>query len=273
MGAIIIVIFLMAWPLIVWQMFGSSEDDSLSKDEVRSVVQEAVGTQVSMAQPVAVADNGTVNQGDLDTMINNAVATEMASYIPTVTPIPPTPMPVPIAESVDDDPFTGPDDAKVVIVEFSDFQCGYCNRFYEETLPQILANYPNDVKFVYRDYPIFGEDSERAAMATECANDQGKFWEMHNRIFAIHQEAEPPALSADTLMSFAEEIGVEDMDTFQSCLDSQQYLQEMTSDREAAMTYGFRGTPGFLVNGIRVNGAMPYDYFESLIQEQLAAGS
>ncbi len=96
----------------------------------------------------------------------------------------PTPQPVAVA-SVDDDPYLGPVDAPVTIIEFSDFQCPFCKRFFDETLSQIKQQYEGQVKFVYRDFPISSIHpwAQKAGEAAECADDQGKFWEYHDLIF------------------------------------------------------------------------------------------
>ena len=136
-------------------------------------------------------------------------------------------------------------------------------------MPQILAAYPEQVKFVYRDFPIFGEDSARAAMATECAEEQGQFWEMHNTLFdgIASQEL---ALDEDSLVSAAGDMGM-DAEAFRECLATERYLDEIIADYQAANTFGFRGTPGFVINGqVHAIGAQPFEVFDSLIQAELA---
>lgn len=248
---------------------GSSpaSEDALTEDDVRRIVAEVVGTQV--AAPFAVNETD-LNSAQVQAMINEAVGTQVALLRPTNTPIPPTPTIIPRGVAEDDDAFLGPEDAPVVIVEFSDFQCGYCGRWYEETLPLILSNYPNEVKFVYRDFPIFGEDSLRAALATECAREQDRFWEMHNRLFTRLNTREDAPLSEETLVSFAQELGLETR-SFSECLSSQRYLDEVRLDYQTAQTYGLRGTPGFVINGVvYAIGAQPFEVFDQIIQSELA---
>ncbi|MCC6799017.1 MAG: thioredoxin domain-containing protein [Anaerolineae bacterium] len=249
-------------------------------DEARASLQEmvnsAVATQVSGSAPVAPSggDNESLTRADIAALVDQSVGTQVAALVPTNTPIPPTPTPVPIADTADDDAFRGPQDAPVTIVEFSDFQCGYCGRFYEQTLPQILEKYPDQVRFVYRDFPIFGDDSVRAAMAAECAADQDMFWEMHNRIFDIHKAESAPTLSQETLVSFAQEIGITDTAAFETCLAEEQYLDEIIADFQTAQVYGFRGTPGFVINGVIYSfGAQPFEVFDAIIQQELSAQS
>jgi protein-disulfide isomerase len=245
---------------------GSGDDDSLNKDDVRSIVQQAVGTQIA-GLPMA---DGAISQGEMQQMIDNVVNTQVAALIPTNTPIPPTPTIIPVGVAEQDDAFRGPEDAPVVIVEFSDFQCGYCGRWYQQTLPLILEAYPTEVKFVYRDFPIFGDDSLRAAMATECAEDQGKFWEMHNRLFDRAVNQEQVSLSQETLVSYAGELGM-DTRSFGECLSSDKYREEVLADYQAATDYKLRGTPGFVINGVvYAIGAQPFDVFDGIIRSELA---
>mgnify|MGYP001210573318 CR=1 FL=1 len=279
-----------------------SDNDSLDDDALRAAVNEAVGTQVSalglapgdpetgrlalqdmidsavatqVSGSASLASGGDgLSRDDLAQLVDQSVSTRVAALIPTNTPIPPTPTPIPVDITADNDAFRGPADAPVTIVEFSDFQCGYCGRFYEQTLPRILEKYPNEVRFVYRDFPIFGEDSVRAAMAAECANDQDMFWEMHNRIFDIHRESSPPTLSQETLVGFAEEIGLPDVGEFESCLAEERHLDEIIQDFQTAQMYGFRGTPGFVINGVVYSfGAQPFEVFDAIIQQELQASS
>jgi protein-disulfide isomerase len=211
----------------------------------------------------------------LQQMIDDTVNTRVALLVPTTTPIPPTPTVIPRGVVEGDAPFLGPKDAPVVIVEFADFQCQYCGRWYQETLPQILHKYPQQVKFVYRNFTIFGEDSVRAAEAAECANDQGKFWEMHNRLFDHTVNHEQTALSQDTLVGYAKDLGL-DTRSFGECLTSRKYLSKVEADYQAAVSYGLPGTPGFVINGVvYAIGAQPFSVFDEIIQNELAknAGS
>jgi protein-disulfide isomerase len=230
------------------------------------MVNQAVGTEVAGVQPIG---EGGASQADLEQMVNQAVETQVQALIPTTTPIPPTPTRIPNPVADDGDAFLGPEDAAVTIVEFSDFQCSYCGKFYDETLPRIREAYPDQVKFVYRDFPIFGEDSARAAMAAECAEEQGKFWEMHNYLFDTHNAAEPVTMDQSTLVSIAGELDM-DTDAFSECLSSERYMEEVLNDYQTAQQYGFRGTPGFVINGVVYTmGAQPFEVFDRIIQSEL----
>jgi protein-disulfide isomerase len=246
--------------------FSTGSDDSLSEDEVRQIVAEVVGTEIAAAP---ISRDGP-SSAQVQAMVEDAVATKIHGLIPTNTPIPPTPTLIPVGVAEQDDAFQGPDDAAVVIVEFSDFQCGYCGRWYQTTLPEILKAYPDQVKFVYRDYPIFGDDSVRAAMAAECAEEQGHFWDFHNRLFDRLTQNEGTPLNDETFISYAADMEM-DVDSFSECMATDRYAEEVLADYQAAQSYGLRGTPGFVINGVVQSiGAQPFEVFSALIEAELA---
>jgi protein-disulfide isomerase len=192
---------------------------------------------------------------------------EDKSPTPTQTPAPEAAVsttPQRYDVSVDDDPYLGPEDAPVVIVEFSDFNCGYCRKWYQESLQTIMDQYPNQIRFVYRDYPLLAESSVTAAQAAQCAYEQGAFWEFHNALF---DREEPKTL--DTYLLFAEEFNL-DIDDFQACYDSERTMEEVENDATFAANLGIRGTPTFFVNGIPLVGAQPIENFFTLIDSELA---
>lgn len=168
--------------------------------------------------------------------------------------------------SVDDDPARGPEDAAVTIIEFSDFQCPFCGRFFQQTLPQLMAQYGDRIRFVYRDFPLdqIHPNARNAAIAAECADDQGKFWEYHDALFSNQQ-----ALGVADLKRYAEELGL-DTGAFSDCLDSQKYNDEVDADLRDGIQAGVTGTPTFFINGKRVVGAQPLQTFQTLIEQALA---
>jgi protein-disulfide isomerase len=264
---VVFTVFLLTWLFTtLLGGLGSNSGDSVSQDDVRRIVDEVVGTQIA-AVP---AGSGNVSSQQVQQLIDSAVGTAVATLIPTATPIPPTPTVIPRGVAEGDAPFRGAADAPVVIIEFADFQCTYCGRWYQQTLPSILEAYPNQVKFVYRHFPIFGDDSVRAAMAADCANDQGMFWEMHDRLFTRLENQEQAPLSEDTLVSYAQELGL-DTSTFSECLSSQKYLDSVISDYQTAQSYGLQGTPGFVIDGVVYKmGAQPFTVFDGIIKSELA---
>jgi protein-disulfide isomerase len=188
----------------------------------------------------------------------------------------PTPQPV-VAASVDDDPYLGPVDAPVTIIEFSDYQCPFCKRFRDETLDQVLETYEGKIKFVYRDFPISSIHAwaQKAGEAGECADDQGKFWEYHDLIFedqtTLNSTLQTAGLTGvvDTFKSYAADLGL-DTAAFNECLDSGKYTSEVQKDYQDGQAYGVTGTPGFFINGVEVKGAQPFSAFQQVIDAALA---
>ncbi len=165
--------------------------------------------------------------------------------------------------SMDNDPFRGSADAPVTIIEFSDFHCAFCGRFAAETLDPLLKNYDGKVRLVYRDYPFQTSGSVVAALAGQCMNEQGKFWEFHDLTFKNQQ-----ALTREQFITYAQQLGV-DVASFTTCLDSQKYMDKVKKDVADAQTLGVNGTPAFFVNGRFISGAQPYTVFASYIDQEL----
>jgi len=167
--------------------------------------------------------------------------------------------------SPDDDPSWGPADAPVTIIEFGDYQCPFCKRFYDETLPQIQETYEGQVRFVFRDMPLTSihPDAQKAAEASECADDQGLFWEYHALLWANQQELDVPNLKA-----YAGELGL-NAATFDDCLNSGKNTQEVQKDYGDAISYGVQGTPSFFINGQQLTGAQPFSEFQTIIDNLL----
>ena len=182
--------------------------------------------------------------------------------------------------SLDDDPVKGNPDAPITIVEFSDFQCPFCAKFHEDTLQQLEQDYisTGKVKFVYRDFPIqsIHPNAIPAALASECADDQEKFWEMHDMIFINQRNWQDLQIiqSASLFKEYAVKIGL-DSDEFDSCMDSGKYLEEIKNDLDDGRAYGVTGTPGFFVGNeeigfIKLIGAQPFASFQRVIDGQLS---
>jgi protein-disulfide isomerase len=163
----------------------------------------------------------------------------------------------------DGDPSIGPKGAPIVIVEFSDFNCGYCRKWYLDTLQTLLDRYPDQIQFFYLDYPLLAESSVTAAQAAQCAFEQGAFWDYHDALFT---REEPRNL--DTYLLFAEELNLNIAD-FQECYDSEGTLDEIENDAVFAANLGIRGTPTFFINGIPLIGAHPIENFTNIIDEEL----
>jgi protein-disulfide isomerase len=162
-------------------------------------------------------------------------------------------------------PFAGDKDAKVTIVEFSDFQCPFCAKG-ADLLKQIKKKYGNKVKVAFKNFPLpFHNQAETAAVAGLCANEQSTdfFWKMHDEMFA-HQDS----LDVEGLKGLAKKIGVK-MDSFEKCITENKYLSQVKTDIEEGKKVGVKSTPTFFVNGQVITGAQPLDVFSELIDEQL----
>jgi len=173
-----------------------------------------------------------------------------------------------IQVSADDDPVKGDKNAPVTIIEFSDFQCPYCERFYTQTLPLIDEKYikTGKVKIVFRDFPLgFHQYAKKASEASECADQQGKFWDYHDKLFENQK-----ALDISSLKQYAKELGL-DTAKFDTCLDSGSMASEVQKDLTDGSKYGVSGTPSFFINGINLVGAQPFAAFEQVIEQELAS--
>lgn len=171
----------------------------------------------------------------------------------------------------DNDPFIGNANAKVVVVEFSDFQCPFCRKFHDETWLQLKTNYidTGKIKFVYRDFPLsFHQNAEKAAEASECAHEQGKFWEMFEVLFK-NSQGDGTGLNTADLKKYAADLGL-DTTKFNSCLDSSKYASEIQKDEQDGGAVGVQGTPSFIINGQLIAGAYPYSAFQQAIDTALA---
>lgn len=159
-----------------------------------------------------------------------------------------------------DDPSLGSSAAKVTVVEFADFGCPYSAE--ESYVVRALAKqYPGTVRFIYRDFPIpeLHPGADLAAEGGECAEDQGKFWEYHDEVFQHSGE-----LTEEKLVAYAEDAGM-DGKKFQTCLESEKYTAEVDEDAADGAAAGVRGTPTFFVNGVKIEGNVPYSIFNDLL--------
>jgi protein-disulfide isomerase len=165
-------------------------------------------------------------------------------------------------------PTLGPDSAKVAIVEYGDFGCPTCLAWYKAgILEQVRAAYPDNVQFVWKDFPVITAQSPKAAEAGQCAFDQGKFWEYHDLLFA-----KAPVLSVSDLKGYAAQVGL-DITKFNQCLDSGRNRAKVEQSlNEAQRQYAFPGTPSFLINGRKLVGPPSFETLKSIIDPILAGG-
>ena len=206
----------------------------------------------------------------------------------TVTPEPAAGQPAPEAPVVlsdeeydalsdslvdEDDHILGDSDAPITVVEFSDFQCPFCARFHTETFGLLKQNYidTGKIRFVYKDYPLgFHQFAQKASETAECAGEQDKFWEMHEKLFAAGQEWQVDSDTANaTFKRYAKGLGLTSS-RFDKCLDGGEMAQDVRDDLTQGSKNGVSGTPGFFVQGRTISGAQPYAVFagalDSLIE-------
>ena len=159
---------------------------------------------------------------------------------------------------LEEDPSQGPASAPVEIVEFSDFDCPY------DILSQVLAEFGDQVHFVYKDYPLPSHPNAfKAAEAGNCANDQGKFWDFHDKMFASQGSLDVPSLK-----EYAAELGL-NVETFSACLDQGEHANRVQRDLEIGSAYGVSSTPTLFINGRVVVGAVPYESLVEILREEL----
>jgi protein-disulfide isomerase len=160
-------------------------------------------------------------------------------------------------------PSKGPKDAPVTMIEFSDFQCPYCGRA-APVVKRLADAYGDSLRLVFRNFPLsIHPQAPKAAEAAACARDQGKFWEMHARLFA-HQDK----MQIADLKAAGAEIGL-DPRAFEECLDSGKHEAVWQADQKEAEGYGVSATPWFFINGRAVSGAQPYESFAQIIDDEL----
>ncbi len=169
----------------------------------------------------------------------------------------------PVKIDITGSPVKGPANAKVTVVEFSDFQCPYCKRG-KETMDELLKAYPNDVKLVFKNLPLpFHQQAMPAAKAALAAGKQGKFWEMHDALFNNQDK-----LADDFYKVKAKELGL-DIAKFEKDFADPAIEKTIKDDAAVGGANGIQGTPGFFVGGVAVKGAYPIDYFKQIVERHL----
>lgn len=162
------------------------------------------------------------------------------------------------------DPVKGPANAPITIIEYSDFQCPFCARV-NPTLDQVRKTYGDKVKIVFKDFPLPNHaQAPKAAEAAHCAGEQGKYWELHDRMFANQQ-----ALQVPQLKEYATALGL-DINAFNQCLDSGKHASRVAENVKSGEALGVGSTPTLYVNGRPIVGAQPFEHFKAIIDEELA---
>jgi protein-disulfide isomerase len=166
----------------------------------------------------------------------------------------------------EDDPAYGPADAPITIVEFADFECPYCQRHAQTTHAQLLADYPDQIRFIYKDFPLstIHPNAYSSAIAAQCALEQDAFWEYHDLLFSGRLP-----LGREAYDTYATELGL-DMTNFAACVDEERYAEAVQADYNLAVELGVSSTPTFFINGVALVGAQPFDLFAQIIDHELA---
>jgi len=159
----------------------------------------------------------------------------------------------------------GPEDAPITIVEFSDFQCPFCKRWFDEVYRPLLAAYPDKIRFVYRNLPLTSihPDALSAAEAAMCAGEQKAFWDYHDKLFGN------TTLGNAAYLQYARDLKL-NQSTFETCLNNGKYREQIQADSDFAINLGINSTPTFFINGLAVVGAQPIDVFKQVIDKELA---
>jgi protein-disulfide isomerase len=195
---------------------------------------------------------------DPQTVLYGLPATE-GSESPAASPV------KPVRVDTAGSPAQGPADAKVTMVEFVDFECPFCGRYAHDTLPRIRREYGDRIRYVSRQFPLeIHPDAPAAARAAVCAQEQGRYWELHDLLFA-HQDA----LGRRDLARYAREAGI-DAAPFASCMRSQAAEAVVQHDLADGRRYGVTGTPAFFVDGRLISGAQPYAQFRAALDAALS---
>jgi protein-disulfide isomerase len=200
-------------------------------------------------------------------LLQERTAAARRSYVDRLkasTPVAITLDPPRVAVSDAGRPSKGPAKAPVQIIEFSDFECPFCFRV-NPTVAEVLSTYGERVRLVYRHLPLPNHPNARpAAEASACANEQGRFWEYHDRLFANQSK-----LTAPDLKQHAADLGL-DATKFNACVDSRKFQKDVDADLDTAQLLGVSGTPHFFINGRPLSGAQPLESFKAIIDEELA---
>ncbi|MEK6221699.1 MAG: DsbA family protein [Chloroflexota bacterium] len=168
----------------------------------------------------------------------------------------------------DGNPAFGAEDAPITIIEFSDYECPYCSKWHNEVYSQLIEEYGDQIRFVYRDLPLTSIHPEAfpAAEAANCAGEQGEYWAYQDSLFTGGADI----LGQDTYRAYAVDLEL-DMESFEQCLEEHRYRDEIQADYDYAINLGIRSTPTFFVNGLALVGAQSFESFQQLIENELAA--
>ena len=266
--------------MVAYILFGGSEaqgntpanadEDSISRQQtvVALSIDGTMGALLPTATPLQLDDPDALANAMNGTQIAQAVEGTFIALTPTATPFP-TDVPTELT-FLENNPSQGPVDAPIILVEFSDYLCPYCARFHAETLTPLLEHYGDNVRFIYREYPIIGgQASVDISTAAACANLQGKYWEFADLIWANRLSQDRPAIDGAMLANFGTTLEL-DMDSYNTCREDGTGLNLVIADFDDGRLYNVSATPGFFISGERFTyGAVPIEYFMDVIDAQL----
>ena len=182
------------------------------------------------------------------------------------TPVNTAQIPVRYNVPVGNNPYVGPENAPITLIEFGDYQCPYCREWFQDTYPQIMTAYQGKIRFVFRDFPLSAIHANAfpAAEAADCAGEQGKYWPFHDKLFNGGL-----SLGSDTYLQYASDLGL-DVTKFTSCIDTNKYQAAVEANYEFGSNMGISSTPTFFINGLALVGAQPFSVFKQVIDQELA---
>lgn len=204
----------------------------------------------------------------LDALLAQIETGSLPAYVVTVTP-----SPTPDTDFADEpQPPLGDPNAPVLIVEFSDYQCPFCLRHFQQTMPKLREQYidTGKVRYVFKDFPLdsIHPQARKAAEAANCAGKQGQYWAMHDRLFAEQDRWAGNADAVGVFKAFAADLGL-DTAAFAACLDGGETAAEIEEDVSEGLVAGVQGTPAFFINGRFISGAQPFEVFQQVIESLL----
>jgi protein-disulfide isomerase len=163
-------------------------------------------------------------------------------------------------------PSIGPENAPITLIEFSDYQCPYCESWYQEVYSRLLTDYKGKIRFVYRDFPLSSihPEAQPAAEAANCAGEQNAYWQYHDALFGRKN-----GLGAAAYTQYASDLGL-NVEQFKTCVSEHRYKSEVEADFNFASSLGVSSTPTFFLNGMVIVGAQPYEVFKQVIDKELA---
>jgi protein-disulfide isomerase len=233
---------------------GSDITIRLRRSQLLAIV-AAVALVVGIAIGLVI---GRATSDDPQTVLYGLPGAQAGNESPAAAPA------KPVDVDTSGSPAQGPADAKVTMVEFVDFECPFCGRYAHDTLPRIRREYGDRIRYVSRQFPLeIHPDAPAAARAAVCAQEQGRYWQLHDLLFA-HQDA----LGRRDLVRYAQQAGI-DAAPFASCLRSDAAEALVQHDLADGRRYGVTGTPAFFVDGRLISGAQPYEQFKAALDAAL----